>query len=163
MTHRSVHQSFNLSFTVIMLFRRSCGRILGCFRQGDFHLFKSQTQLLNSLYSHTRLSRVLKRHCSAVLIRNPAERQSLTAVLANSVKSTVEYMQNSSYIVFEIYAALNVIVNDFIQRVNFIQCRKIEFTSDAPRQDLLDVCCTSHSRRSQVCRPLYMNDTSLES
>jgi hypothetical protein len=72
-------------------------------------------------------------------------------------------MQNSSVIVFEIYAAPNIIVDDFIQRVNLIKCIKIEFTSGAPRQNLLDLWCTSHSRRSKVCRPLYTNDTSLES
>jgi len=125
----------------------------------------SKVKLNYSIHSiHTQdISRVLKRHCSAVLIRNPAEHQSLTAVLANSVKSTVEYMQNSSVIVFEIYAAPNTTINDCIQRGNLIKCRKIECTSCARRQNLLDVCCTSHSRRSKVCRPLYMNDTSLES
>jgi len=125
----------------------------------------SKVKLNYSIHSiHTQdLSRALKRHCSAVLIRNPAARQSLTAVLANSVKSTVEYMQNSSVIVFEIYAAPNILMNDSIQRVNFKQCRKIEFTSGAPRQNLLDVCCTSHSRRSKVWRPLYTHDTSPES
>ena len=125
----------------------------------------SKVKLNYSLHSiHTQdISRVLKRHCSAVLIRNPAEHQSLTAVLANSVKSTVEYMQNSSVILFEIYAAPNITINDSMQRVSFKQCRKIEFTSGAPRQNLLTLWCTSHSRRSKVCRPLYTNHTSLES
>ena len=125
----------------------------------------SKVKLNYSIHSiHTQdLSRALKRHCSAVLIRNPAARQSLTAVLANSVKSTVEYMQNSSVIVFEIYAAPNIIVDDFIQRVNLIKCIKIEFMSGAPRKNFLDLWCTSHSRRSKVCRPLYTHDTSSES
>ena len=74
----------------------------------------SKVKLNYSIHSiHTEDgSRALKRHCSAVLIRNPAERQSLTAVLANSVKSTVEYMQNSSLIFFE----MHIMPHSIIQR-----------------------------------------------
>ena len=57
---------------------------------------------------------------------------------------------------------MHIMHYSIIQRANWIHCTKIECTSGAPRQNLLDLWWTSHTRLSKLCRPLYMYYTSIE-